>query len=221
MSNEPQDIPKSMNASERVASDILKGLYEGRYVQGQRLTESDLVEKFDVSRTTVREAIKKLSAQGIVEIQPNKGARIRTISSRETRNILLITELITGLAARLAAENIDQPGAHEQIENALEDLIASGKGQTDAEFMRRRNRFHRTLSRIADCPEINNILTNLQVHLVRTRLVMDPKEREQSYSDIAKKVMDGDANAAEQAARAHVRKVVELHEKHEKATPVA
>ena len=220
MASDERRPAKAVAASERVVRDILKGLYEGRYVQGQRLTETDLVEQFGVSRTTVREAIKRLSAQGIVEIQRNRGARIRSIDAPGMKNILLITELIIGLAARLAAENIEREGSREQIQGALQNLIAANTGEPDYEFVRQRNRFHQTLSRVADCPEIDSILTNLQVHLVRTRLVMDPAERGRSYENITKKILEGNALKAEKAARSHVRKVIELLEKREEARRV-
>lgn len=203
-------VAKNLSSADRIMRDILRGLYEGRYVAGQRLVEPDLVDRYEVSRSTVREAIKRLAAQGVVEATHNRGARIRQLSSDEARNILLITEVIVGLAARLAAANIDGDGNRAQMETALEALMTFS-GTTDKyEFMRARNRFHRTMAQISRNPELEQLLSNLQVHLVRNRLVMRPKDREASYRAIGEAILAGDQVAAEVQARAHVQRMIEL-----------
>jgi len=205
--------PKSddgMSSSDRIVKSILKGLYEGRLVAGQRLVEPDLVSQYAVSRSTVREAIKRLAAMGVVEASLNRGARIRQLSKDEARNVLRIIEVIVGLAARLAAENIGNPDARGQVEQALSDLIAASKQADRYEFVRQRNRFNRTLARVSRNPELEQMLANMQVHLVRNRLVMQPEERARSYAAIGDAVLAGDADAAERHARAHVRRVVDM-----------
>ena len=197
-------------ASETVVKDIVMGLYEKRYVPGQRLIEADLVETYGVSRTTVREAVRRLSVQGVVEINHNRGARIRTISKTEARSMLLITEVIVGLAARLAAENIDEPGSRELMRQTLDSIVEPAAATQKYDFIRRRNNFHRTLARVGKSFEIENILSNLQVHLVRNQLVMQPEQRAKNYTKIVNKVLDGDAKGAEAAARKHVQEMIKM-----------
>jgi DNA-binding GntR family transcriptional regulator len=197
-------------ASETVVKDIVMGLYEKRYVPGQRLIETDLVETYGVSRTTVREAVRRLSVQGVVEINHNRGARIRTIGKTEARSMLLITEVIVGLAARLAAENIDEPGSRELMCHTLDSIVEPAAATQEYDFVRRRNNFHRTLARVGKSFEIENILSNLQVHLVRNQLVMQPEQRAKNYTKIVNKVLDGDAKGAEAAARKHVQEMLEM-----------
>jgi len=199
-----------LSSADRIVKSILKGLYEGRFVAGQRLVEPDLVSQYEVSRSTVREAIKRLAAMGVVEASLNRGARIRQLSKDEARNVLRIIEVIVGLAARLAAENIGTPDHSAQVEQALADLLAASKQADRYEFVRQRNRFNRTLARVSNNPELEQMLANMQVHLVRNRLVMRPEDRAQSYATIGAAVLAGDADAAENYARAHVRRVVEL-----------
>jgi len=199
-----------MSSADRIVKSILKGLYEGRFVAGQRLVEPDLVSQYEVSRSTVREAIKRLAAMGVVEASLNRGARIRQLSKDEARNVLRIIEVIVGLAARLAAENIDEPDHRAQVEQALGDLLAASKQADRFEFVRQRNRFNRTLARVSKNPELEQMLANMQVHLVRNRLVMRPEDRAQSYATIGAAVLAGDAEAAERHARSHVRRVVEM-----------
>jgi DNA-binding GntR family transcriptional regulator len=199
-----------LSTSDRIVKHILKGLYEGRYVAGQRLVEPDMVSRYNVSRSTVREAIKRLAAQGVVETHHNRGARIRQLSKDEARNILLITEVIVGLAARLAAGHIDEPGNRELFEQILRELLAAANSADRYEFVRLRNRFHRTMARISKNPELEQMLANMQVHLVRNRLVMQPAERVKSYEAMGAAILAGDAEAAERNARAHVRRMIDL-----------
>lgn len=202
-----------ISASEYVVRDILRGLYEQEFVPGQRLIETDLIDRYGVSRATVREAIKLLEVQGVVEIHHNRGARIRQLSKREARNILLITERIVGLAARLAADNIDSPGARQDITQALEGLLHASDQSNRYDFLRQRNNFHRTLTRIAGSAELGNMLSNLQLHLVRNRLVMSREDRASSYRRIVDAVLAGDADRAEEEARRHVCTMIELLDK--------
>ncbi|WP_372890773.1 GntR family transcriptional regulator [Rhodosalinus sp.] len=200
---------RAVSSSEAIVRDIIRGLYEGRYVAGQRLVEPNLAEHYGVSRGTVREAVNRLSAQGIVEAQHQRGARIRQPSKSEALNMLLITEVIVGLAARQAAAKIDLPGARDSFEAALAPLMTPQHAPDPLEFARLRSRFYRAMTRIADNRELERILSNLQVHLVRNRLVIDPERRAEAYRRIGAAVLGGDEDGAEAAARAHVRSLIE------------
>lgn len=196
------------SASDRIVRDITVGLYEGRFVPGQRLVEPDLMEQYAVSRPTVREAVQRLAAQGIVDVSHGKSARIRQLSVQEGLNILQIIEVIVGLAARLAAQNIDHPGAQEDLALALSALMETIASEDRAVFMRARNRFHRTMARIGGNPDLERILTGMQVHVLRNRLVMPPAERAASYRRIGEAIAAGDPEAAETAARQHVQRMM-------------
>lgn len=204
---DPADSP---SAAELIVRDILKGLYEGRYVAGQRLAEPDLIARYGVSRSTVREAIKRLAAQGVVEIRRHQGARILNVTEAEARNILLIAEMIVGLAARQAAHEIGKGENRAALEDALETMAKASATPDKFDVVLARNRFHRTLARIAGSPVLENTLANLHVHLVRNKLVMTPEQRLGSYRQIAEAIFAGDAETAETRARAHVRAMIDL-----------
>lgn len=201
---------KAPSAAETVVRDILRGLYEGRYVSGQRLAEPDLIARYGVSRSSVREAIKRLAAQGVVETRQHQGARIPEVSEAEARNILLIAEMIVGLAARQSALAIDTPGSREALQEALDAVETASQSRDRFEVVLARNKFHRTLARIAGSPALENTLANLHVHLIRNKLVMTPEQRLASYRAIAQAISSGNAEEAELRARAHVRKMIDL-----------
>lgn len=208
--SETQTAKPRQSTSDLIVADILRGLYEGRYVAGQRLVEPDLVAAYEVSRSTVREAIKRLAAQGVVEAAHNRGARIRQLSKHEARNNLQITEVIIGLAARLAAAHIDEGENRAQMTEVLDALFAASRQSDKYQFIRARDRFYRAMTRSAKNPELEQMIGNLQVHLVRNRLVMRPEDREASYREIGAAILAGDPAAAEAAARRHVHRMIAL-----------
>lgn len=197
-------------SSDLVARSIVRGIYEGTYVPGQRLVELDLINDYGVSRSTVREAIKQLKADGIVSTNPYKGAQIRKLTREDAMNILAVTEVIIGLAARQAAEQIENPGAREKLQAALDELIDSANADSQFEFVRRRNHFYSTLIRISGNTELFRHLQKLQVHLIRNRLVVPRDERIEGYREIAKLVDAGDSEGAESRARQYARRTAEL-----------
>lgn len=197
-------------SSDLLARSIVRGIYEGTYVPGQRLVELDLINDYGVSRSTVREAIKQLKADGIISTNPYKGAQIRKLTREDAINILAVTEVIIGLAARQAAQHIEDPGAREKLQAALDELIDSAKADSQFEFVRRRNHFYSTLIRISGNTELFRHLQKLQVHLIRNRLVVPRDERIQGYREIAKLVDAGDAEGAEARARQYARRTAEL-----------
>src|ERR1700754_4167294 len=95
-----------VSGAERVANEITKRLQRREFVVGQRLLEGDLTVKFQVGRSTVRAALKILAASGVVESIPFRGAVIRGLSLVDARHLLAVLEVLTALAARLAAEKI-------------------------------------------------------------------------------------------------------------------
>lgn len=199
-----------LSSSDTLTRDIVRGLYEGRYAPGQRLVEPDLMTRYSVSRSTVREAIQKLTAQGIAQTHLNRGARIRQLDATEARNILLIIQQLIGLAAHQAAQQIDAPGNRVQFTEVLTPLLNPAPDLARFDYARLRNRFHRTMARIGGNAELETILSNMNVHMFAHRLSISPQERSLSYRRIGDAVLAGDSTTAEAEARTHVGRSLEL-----------
>lgn len=89
----------------RSTVDAVRGLIlDGHFAPGARLGEADLAEVVGVSRTPVREALRHLAAEGLVEITPNKGARVVEWTQAELEQVFDLRAEVEGLAARLAAQ---------------------------------------------------------------------------------------------------------------------
>jgi DNA-binding GntR family transcriptional regulator len=92
-------------AIDRAIAVLRSGILGGEYAPGERLGEVDLAEKLGLSRTPVREALRRLSAEGLVDITTNKGARVVEYPARDLDHIFQIRAHVEGLSARAAAES--------------------------------------------------------------------------------------------------------------------
>lgn len=197
----------------KVYSGVLQGLYEGRFVPGQRLVESDLSRTYQVSRNSVREALSRLEAERVISLSPHRGAQIRLLTRHEASGILAIVELMVGLAARLAAVNIKRAKAEKRFESILVTLLSFEKQSDSLDFLRARNAFYRELVETGGNEELMRVMPSMHVHLLRVqfRRFYPVPEREgfREYERIGKAVMAGDAKRAELAARAHVRRIAD------------
>lgn len=198
------------SASSRVAREIIRGLYEGAYVPGQRLVEPELMEQFAVSRSTARESIRRLESEGIVDVMPHRGAVIRRMSLDEALDALMVMELCIGLAARLAAERIGSGGNRADFERAWGDLQRFQGSGDSFDLVKARNRFYRTLTRISGNRELQRIVPGIHVHLIRRDYSLSAETRFQDYAAMAAAILKGDGGAAETAARSHIAKIAAL-----------
>jgi len=97
---------------DRLASAIQARVLSGEIPSGSRLRQETLATEFGVSRTPVREALRKLQAGGIVLVEPNRGAVVRGPTAREAREAYEVRAELEGLAAELAAHRISDDDLH-------------------------------------------------------------------------------------------------------------
>jgi len=102
-------------------SQIRQAIVEGRYKPGQRLIEQRIAEQFSLSRTPVREALRRLEAEGLVLSEPNRGAIVRTLSMEDVSDLYGLRARLEAYAAELAAERID-PAAQKILDAGIEDF---------------------------------------------------------------------------------------------------
>jgi DNA-binding GntR family transcriptional regulator len=199
---------KTGSPREYIVRDIIRGLYEGRYVPGQRLIESDLTADYRTSRGPVREALNWLSAHGIVSLIPQRGAQVRRLSQEEAQDILVVVEPLIGLAARLAAGRIGWSTAASRLRDALERLAGFDPTSSGPDYAQARDSFYGALLEIGGSTELRRVMPSVLVHLVRVQyrevLKIADAQRHADYRAIAREVFAGRPDAAEAAARAHI-----------------
>jgi DNA-binding GntR family transcriptional regulator len=193
------------SSSDVIFADILEGLYDGRYAPGQRLIESDLTRRYQASRSSVREALRRLASDGFVSITLHRGAYVRCLDRAEARDALLLLEVLIGLGARLAAEKITTPGAAKKLKQALGRLVDRDPSRPYGELLRARHGFYTTMVAIGGNGELARTLKSME--LVRIQFRTHPTAdtlRIENYEQITDAILAGKGTAAEKAARNHI-----------------
>ncbi len=204
--------PRTQKSSPDVVVDaILSGLRSGRLVPGQRLVEADLTHSLNISRGPVREALKRLSAEGIVTLSQNRGAYLRALSQKEVDDILRVLEVVTSLVVELATRAIGSGSMRPEFETVSRELMDhEARGDTLA-FMDKRREYYDVLIKAANNQELARIIPMMQIHLLRLQFQtrMSPQDRRKQFEEyraMTDTVLSGDAKRAARLTRIHIKR---------------
>ena len=179
----------------------------GSLPPGARISEPGLAEQLGISRTPVREALQRLSQEGLVELLPGKGARVRILSADEAREVYEVRALLEAEAAALATQNAS---AAELIALKKQlDLLNSLPVDDYLRQMQVDFDFHTALVEAAHNRTLARIYADLRSSLTLIRsfqqtLSQHPKTRQQ-HETIVEALLARDPEKAARAAREHVR----------------
>ena len=198
--------------------EALRGsIVTGRLAPGQRLIERELTEMTGVSRTVIRESLRQLEAEGLIEIIPNKGPVVRKLSAAEAEDLYRIRAVLEGLAARFFAENADAAAVH-TLQEALEAVRQAYQG-TDGELaLAAKTRFYDILYGGGSSETLASLLTMVQARIWRWRAVglMHPNRGHERLSEsvnnltlLVAAIENGDGDLAEQITRKEVSRAAE------------
>jgi len=159
-------MTKEGTKADEVALELEQAIVAGDVAPGSVLRQEELSDRFHVSRTPVREALRRLAALGLVSFEPNRGVRVRSLSERELYEAFLVRAELESLATELAAMK-RTPGDIEELDAAegrFEDLtrrLRHGNGDDrnvlTGEWVRANHAFHDVIYRIADVPMVEQI----------------------------------------------------------------
>jgi DNA-binding GntR family transcriptional regulator len=203
------DDPASVAVREQIRTAILRGEYAPR----QRLIEADLCDHFGASRFLVRAALQDLAAQGLVEFQRNKGARVRAVSLDEAIEITEVRMLLEGFIAARAAERVSKKEAQALRQIATEMRAAVEAGEL-TRYSELNVSLHSTLREMAAHHITAELLEQLRALTIRHQFTLSLVPGRSAVSlpqheAIVAAVADGNPAAAEEAMRAHLRSVVD------------
>jgi len=189
-----------------VARETREAILSGRLAIGQRLVESDLTREFGVGRSSVREAIRQLSSEGLVEIIPHRGAVVRRLTRAEVIDRYQIREVLEGLAARLVAARISDPAIRQGL---LKAFSADPEGSI-AEHRRRNYRLHGAIADLSGNAQLAALIRQLWLPAVMSELREELgwahwRQSETEHQAIIEAILAGDGEAAEARMRVHLR----------------
>ena len=145
---------------DRLAATIQARILSGEIPSHSRLRQASLAAEFGVSRTPVREALRKLQSLGIVVLEPRRGAVVRGISAREVREAYLVRAELEGLAAELATAHITDEEL-DQLHDAQSLFRHSGERAAQDEWERANNIFHEVIQQASGNRQLRVSIANL------------------------------------------------------------
>lgn len=189
-----------------VTDAIRERIVAGVYAPGGRLLEETVAGDLGVSRNPVREAFQVLAAEGFVEIEPRRGARVASVDERRAREIFEIRGVLEGLVAELAAAHRTPDTVAELRRIVDEGVSAAGAGELTALPMLN-TQFHEQLAAMAD----NRLLTAMLHQLASIirwiyaeRLEARVRDSWHEHTEICEAIAAGDAERARCLAADHV-----------------
>ena len=199
---------QSTSLADRVFEHLENAIYSGAYAEGQILTETFLSKKLGVSRTPVREALRRLEQERLIE-ETGKGSRVLGVTVQDVEDIYEIRLRTEGLATRWAAERMTQEqikGLHELLD--LQEFYLSQENTN--ELKNTDTRFHDALYEACGSKTLQDILSSLHRKMQRfRRRSLSHMERAtialKEHRAILAALEVKDPQKAEEAAVIHVR----------------
>lgn len=206
LSGTPRATTRS-NAHEEVVEQLRDSVVRGLILPGERIREVEVAEQLGVSRTPVREAFLVLAAEGLLTLQPGKGAQVRTYSADDVHLVHEVRSLVEGRVARFATQRVSnqQLALLERSCDRLEALPAGAVFECNEENVL----FHNLIFTVVG----NSQLMHIGRHLLEVPLPYkkdywnDPVRRrgsEAAHRRVYEALNNRDPDASEAAMRAHV-----------------
>jgi DNA-binding GntR family transcriptional regulator len=189
-------------------------ILDGHFKPGERLVERSLCEQLDVSRSIVREVLRHLEAEGLVEAVPHQGPVVASLSADQAAQIYEIRAALEGRAARLFAEHADAAALQHLV--TLNAAIQQAFEAADfPAVVQRTTAFYEALFAGAGLGMAWDIVRSLNARINRLRLLTigskgRQKEAAAEMDRILKALRKHDGAAAQEAAEQHVRRVAEI-----------
>ena len=153
-------LGRHQTLQEAVYLALRRSLIDGTFRPGQRLRQDTLATQLGVSTMPVREALRRLEAEGLVNISPRRGATVSDLRAEELEEIFLLRVSLEPLAARLGVPNLTHADL-DQMRHTLEAIDDANKRGEPAQFLRLDRQFHSVLNDAARRPLLATFITTL------------------------------------------------------------
>ncbi|MFE1546113.1 GntR family transcriptional regulator [Streptomyces sp. NPDC058718] len=198
--------------SARAREAVLQRIVDRRYAQGARLVEREVAEELGMSRVPVREALRALVAEGLLELLPHSGVRVRRLERADVEHLYEVWEPLAVQASRLAARALAAGGATGGTEGLValeatlrqaESAAAAGEGTREVAA---HTAFHEGVVELAGNPLLARTMEQLSWQLrLLFGLREEPAHMRAQHAEMFRHIAAGDAEAAAASTLLHVR----------------
>jgi DNA-binding GntR family transcriptional regulator len=195
------------NKTTLLYQQVREKIVSGEIKPGAILTEAELADEYDVSKTPVREALVLLGHEGFVESMPRIGHVVATFTVQDVLETFHLRSILEAEAAGLAAERITEEGIAALLKNSNEESELSERAHEDG-FYERANElnmeFHQVIARASGNRRLADLIKRIMEDM-RRMLAFDPRLVEpRQHEEIIEALKHGDRAKAEQAMKRHV-----------------
>ena len=197
-----------------VANQIRKMIRNGVLVKGQKINEKHLCESMGVSRTPVRESLRMLSSEGLIDLIPNKGAYVSQPPIKEISDMFEVMSVLEGTCARLATKRMTEK-KFRKIEALHQKLEKHYRNRDHEAYLDNNNIYHELIQELSGNKVINDVINGLRqkILLYRHRQLYQPERFDQSiqeHRDLLEAFRKRDAAFAERLMKRHLIKQCEV-----------
>jgi len=217
-----QKIDTPLNLSEMVYSSIKKSIVNMDWSNSPRemkLDERTIAEKLGVSRTPLREAIKRLMAEGFVRVESRKGLFVVNKSKADMLEILVIRSVLEGLGARLAASRATKEDIH-RMKMIFAPFSKKGMTRNYSKYSEANIKFHESILQLSQCRKLIEMAGNIFDHMrwIRSWSIYNTSFQRRfprvhkEHLEIIKAIEERDSDLAEKRIKAHIEGLFHLLE---------
>lgn len=202
------DVNEYLPLRDVVFNTLRQAILRGEMEPGERLMEIQLAQKLGVSRTPIREAIRKLELEGLVIMIPRKGAEVAHITEKDMRDVLEVRSTLEELVVSLAIKNVTEEKLNElkAANKVFESAIVS---KDVVNIVEADVKFHDILYSMTNNPRLIQIINNLREQMYRYRLEYVKDARTHSiliseHNDIIKQIKEKNIEVAKTVIHQHI-----------------
>ena len=193
---------------QKIMHSLRRAIETGVLEPGTRLIEKDLCQQLNVSRTSLREALRQLHAEGILTEVGNRGLTVAAVTIEDARNIYRLRGAVESLLVRQFMENATELEL-EQLKEMRDRLIKAYQNGGAEEIVGTKREFYDLISAGARNPLGHDMLNKLTLLTspLRRKSVVRPERRKSStkeIKDLVRAILNGDIDAASEAAQIHI-----------------
>jgi DNA-binding GntR family transcriptional regulator len=205
---QPIDLDTYQPLREAVCETLRDAIRKGILEPGERLMEVQLADELGISRTPVREAIRKLEQEGYVIMMPRRGTYVSDVSVHDVKEIFEIRSALESLATGLAARKIE-PEELEKLQNLLVEIEGYISKNDIEKIVESDIKFHGLIYQVSGNERLVNIINNLKEQTARFRTLSMSypgrlQETLEEHSEMVEAIANGDVSAARDAAERHM-----------------
>lgn len=198
---------------QQVVDIIREAIAVGRLAPGSRLVERDLCEMTGVSRTLIRETLRQLESEGLIDVIPNKGPIVAKITARQAREMFQLRAELEGLASQLFAE-LATDAQLKALQDAFAKLREAYVSADSIKMLAAKSHFYDCLVDGSGNETLGTMLRQLQARamVLRATSLSQPgrtAESEREIAELMKAIKKRDGAAARKASIAHITKAAQ------------